>query len=99
MQGLPWWHSGLRVHLAVQGTQALSLVWKIPYDAEQLSPYTTITKPTLWSHYSTREATAMRSLCATMKSSPHLPQIEKELTRVEWATSAVLQIISFSGML
>ena len=81
--------------------QALSLVWKDPIWCKATKPM----HHNYWVHtlelllHNKRSYRAMRSPCATMKSSPHLPQLEKALTRVEWAASEVLQMISFSGML
>ena len=66
---------------------------KIPPAVEQLSLCATTTEPmshNYWAHVpwllkpthlepcsATREATAMSSLCTSMKSSPHSPQLEK----------------------
>ena len=75
----------LRICLPVQGTRVRALVRKIPHAMEQLSPRATTTEPTChnywspyaWSPCSKRKATAMRSPCTTMKSSPCSPQLEK----------------------
>ena len=39
----------LRIHLPMQGTRVLALVWKIPHAVEQLSPCATTTEPELYS--------------------------------------------------
>ena len=69
----------LRVRLPMQGTRIRGFKpWsgRIPHAAEQLGPCATTTEPALQSPHAkspclaTREATAMRGLHTTMKSSP-----------------------------
>ena len=61
---------------------------------EQLSPCTTISEPALQSYRSaTREATMVRSLCATVKSSPGSPQLEKAREQLQ-RPSAVKNILN-----
>ena len=73
----------LRVHLTMQGTQVLFLVWEDSktHAKGYLSPCATATEPVLWNPYSaTGEATAVRSphtaarewpLLAAARESPH----------------------------
>ena len=90
--GLPSWCS-IGIHLPMQGTQVPSLVWEDctrhretkqahhNYWACFLKPvshnYGSLYALEHTLHSTAREATAMRSLCITIKSSPHLLQLEK----------------------
>ena len=49
----------------------------------------------LWSLCSaTREATIVRGLCTTMKSGPHLPQLEKALAQKRRPNTAIKKLIN-----
>ena len=66
---------GLKVRLPMQETWIRSLVWEDPMrcGATKLL-YCNDWSPYIWNPCSTaREATVMKSLCATMKSSPCVP--------------------------
>ena len=81
----------LRIHLLMQGTRIRALVQEDPTCRGAAKPvrhnYWACTveptshncwSPCAWSLCSTKgEATAMRSPCTAMKSSPHSPQLEK----------------------
>ena len=93
---LPWWRSGWETACQCRGHGFDPWSGKIPQAAEQLSPWATTTEPTCHNYWSpcayspcsaTREATAMRSLHAATKSSPHLPQLEKGRTQ-QWRPNA-----------
>ena len=62
----------------------------------QLSPYvaTTETLKTWSLCFTAREATAVKSLCVTAKSSPHLPQLEKARARQQRPSGAPNQSIN-----
>ena len=81
----------LRIRLPMQVTRVQALVREDPTCHEQLSPCTTTTEahaPRARAPQQ-REATAMRSLRTTTKSSPRSPQLEK--TRVQQRRSNTAQ--------
>ena len=73
--GLPWWSSGLESACQWRGTWVRSLIWEDP-------TCNRATKPMYRNYWSlcsiTREVTAVRSPCSTVKSSLCALQLEKK---------------------
>ena len=83
---LPQWYSGEESACHCRGHRFQTWSWKIPHATEQLSWCAKTTEPMLQSLCYTREATETRSLHTATKSSPHLPQLEKDLAAMKSST-------------
>ena len=73
----------MRICLPMQGTRVRALVWEDPACRGATRPVShKLLSLNVWSLCSTtREATILRGPRITMKSGPHLPQLEKTLTQ------------------
>ena len=77
-EGISWWFSGWESACQCRGHGFDPWLGKIPYAMGQLSLSATTTMPMhLEPCSTTREASAMKSLCTAMKSSPHSLPREK----------------------
>ena len=85
---LPWWSSGWEFTCQCRGHSFNPWSGKIPHALAQLSLCATTTKDHAprGPSSSTREATAKRNTHAAVKSSPHLPQLEKACLQ-QWRPS------------
>ena len=77
--GLPWWRSGWEsaCQCRGQGTQVRALVWEDPTCRGATRPVS----HNYWACASGACAAIMRGPRTTMKSGPHLPQLEKALAQ------------------
>ena len=67
--GLPWWSSGIRIHLPMQGMWVQSLIQEDPHALVQLSPCTTATEPSLQSpRAATTEPTCLEPMLHNKRS-------------------------------
>ena len=71
LSGLLWWYSGYKSAYRCRGLRFDPRPGKIPHAVEQLNLCVTTIESTLQSLcFNVREATAMRNLCTSTKSSP-----------------------------
>ena len=75
--GLFWWPSGLEFACQCRGHGFGHWSGKIPHTLEQLNLCSTITEPACLEPVLCKKEMRMRSPCATTKSSPCLPHLEK----------------------